>query len=295
VITGELFNLRGGLADGRYSLATLNSLTKYPSIPTYHPVGDRGVLQDVPPVRFHGTVDLTEKIDGANARVISLPDGTVIVGSREELLHARGDLIHNTKLGIVDTLRDLDVIELAADLTGDSILVVFGEVYGHSIGPGKRYSGGTTRTGFRVFDVAYVPVDHLTWEVEHAASWRQHGGQKWFSEVAIDSVARDLGVERVPGLGSVAVEKLPRDVSETHTWLGAQVSASRAVLRVRSGDRVAAEGVVIRGFDADGGRLLAKARFEDYVRTERAWARDGHGAATGTAHPAQADAPIGTS
>lgn len=293
--TGEQFNLRDGLANGRYSLATLNSLTKYPSVPTYHPLGDKGVLQDEPPVQFHGTVDLTEKIDGTNARVIALPDGTVIVGSREELLHARGDLIHNAKLGIADTLLDLGVVEIATGLTGDSILVVYGEVYGHGIGPGKRYCGGTTRTGFRVFDVAYVPVDHLTWEVEHAASWRQHGGQKWFSEVAIDSVARDLGVERVPGLGSVAVEKLPRGIEQTHTWLGTKVPESRAALRARSGDRVAAEGIVLRGFDSDGGRLLAKARFEDYVRTERAWARTGRGAATGPEHPARADAPIGTS
>lgn len=288
MITGEVFNLRRGLADERYSLRTLNSLTKYPEIPTYHPLGARGVLRRHDTVLFTGTVDLTEKIDGTNARVIALPDGTVIVGSREELLHARGDLVWSAQLNIVDTLLDLGVVDRATQLAGDDILVAYGEVYGHGIGPGKRYCGGTTRTGFRVFDVAVVPVDHLTWDVEHASRWRQHGGQRWLTDLAVEATARDLAVERVPVLGSLPAEKLPQLLDETYLWLEKWAGRSRAPLRARDGDQVAAEGVVLRGFDEKGGRRLAKARFEDYIRTFKAWEREGHGAATGTEHPAQA-------
>jgi len=47
---------------------------------------------------------VTEKVDGCNGRIIILPDG-YLIGSREELLHASGDLIFNSDCGIVETLR----------------------------------------------------------------------------------------------------------------------------------------------------------------------------------------------
>ena len=55
-------------------LGRLNSITKYPSIPTYHPMGDRGELRDGP-LPFRGTVIATEKVDGTNSRVILLTSG----------------------------------------------------------------------------------------------------------------------------------------------------------------------------------------------------------------------------
>ncbi|MFI7515873.1 hypothetical protein ACIBVK_20520 [Micromonospora echinofusca] len=54
-----------------------------------------------------GPVTLTEKVDGTNARIVGLPGGAYLIGSREELLYARGDLIGNPALGIVDALRDV--------------------------------------------------------------------------------------------------------------------------------------------------------------------------------------------
>lgn len=58
-------------------------------------------------IEFNGPVTLTEKVDGTNSRIIVLPDGSYLIGSREELLYARGDLIGNPALGIVDALRDV--------------------------------------------------------------------------------------------------------------------------------------------------------------------------------------------
>ena|SRR5688500_17145458 len=148
----DTFDLREWIADGRASLATLNSLTKYPSIPTYHPLGERGQLRDEDPVTFDGVVDLTEKIDGTNARIIVLPDGTTVIGSREELLHARGDLVHSSHLGIVDALARLNLVRDAhlSQASPGLIRVIYGEVYGHGVGPaGRRYAGGSGKTGFR--------------------------------------------------------------------------------------------------------------------------------------------------
>ena len=78
-------------------LNKLNSMTKYPSIPTYHTLGDKGTLLEQT-VSFEGKVVLTEKVDGTNSRIILLPDVNFVLGSREELLFAKGDLIGNPAL-----------------------------------------------------------------------------------------------------------------------------------------------------------------------------------------------------
>ena len=63
-------------------LRLLNSLTKYPSIPTYHTLDPRdGGLTD-PATVFSGDVIATEKVDGTNSRLVLLPDGSYLIGSR---------------------------------------------------------------------------------------------------------------------------------------------------------------------------------------------------------------------
>lgn len=86
-------------------LAKLNSLTKYPSIPTYHALGDKGRLTEQTNVQFGAdeAISVAEKIDGTNARVIILEDG-YIIGSREELLYSSTDLLHNPSQQIVETV-----------------------------------------------------------------------------------------------------------------------------------------------------------------------------------------------
>jgi hypothetical protein len=91
----------------RTDLDKLNSLTKYPSILTYHTLGDKGALQDAVQVPFAGGVLGAEKVDGTNARLIFGPDGSAIVGSREDLLWERRDLIGNPAMGIVAAGRDV--------------------------------------------------------------------------------------------------------------------------------------------------------------------------------------------
>lgn len=70
-------------------------MTKYPSILTYHKLGEKGKLLDEVQVPFDQPAILAEKIDGVNSRIIIFPDGLYIIGSREELLYAKGDLIGN--------------------------------------------------------------------------------------------------------------------------------------------------------------------------------------------------------
>lgn len=73
-------------------LGKLNSMTKYPSILTYHALGDKGVLQDAVQIPFERRIIGTEKVDGTNTRLVFCPDQSVIVGSREDLLWERRDL-----------------------------------------------------------------------------------------------------------------------------------------------------------------------------------------------------------
>jgi len=88
-------------------LRALNSATKYPSILTYHKLGERGRLTDVLNIDPQGSLVVTEKVDGTNTRVIFMPDGYFLIGSREHLLYAKGDLIGNPALGIVESIKDL--------------------------------------------------------------------------------------------------------------------------------------------------------------------------------------------
>ncbi|MEU7933598.1 RNA ligase family protein [Micromonospora echinofusca] len=136
-------------------LRALNSLTKYPSIPTYHALDPRdgGLLAEC--VAFTGPVTLTEKVDGTNARIVVLPDGAYLVGSREELLCARGDLIGNPALGIVDALRDV-AERLSVAATADRVTVFYLEVYGGRVTAASRQYTAERQVGHRLFDVAVL-------------------------------------------------------------------------------------------------------------------------------------------
>lgn len=242
----------------KLDLRRVNSLTKYPSIPTFHTLDPRtGELLDEH-VDFPGVVLVTEKVDGTNGRIITLPDGTWLVGSREELLTARGDLVHNPMLGIVDALRDV-----ADDLTmqDDVIRVFYLEVYGGKIGKqGKHYGPGVGRRLFDVVEVADYE-ELLARPREQISSWREHGGQRFLPELELARWTTD-DVELTPRLSAAL---LPTDVAQVRDWLGDLLPATRAALGDHAPGR--AEGVVVRTLDRSA---VAKIRFEDYDRTLRA-------------------------
>src|SRR5262245_53731373 len=112
-------------------LAKLNSLTKYPSILTYHRLDPRtgGLLEEA--THFSGAVIGTEKVDGTNSRIICLPDGNYLLGSREELLYARRDLIGNPSLGIADALKE--TAERLCTTRRPGITVFYFEVFGGKV------------------------------------------------------------------------------------------------------------------------------------------------------------------
>lgn len=249
------------------SLRAINSLTKYPSIPTYHTLDPRngGLLDST--LAFDGPVIGTEKIDGTNARIILLPDGAYLLGSREELLYASGDLLGNPALGIVDALRPV-AASLPMPMWWDGATVLYLEVYGWKVGAGARHYTRTPQVGWRLFDVATIgpgALDEMQgWPSERIASWRDGGGQTFAGEDNLTGAAAMAGVDVAPRMFTVDAADLPSDIDKTRAWLAEHLPATRAALNgAEPGD---GEGIVLRTPDR---AVIAKARFQDYDRTLR--------------------------
>lgn len=267
---------------------TLNSLTKYPSILTYHALGEKGRLlpQVLSPLPSGPSV-VTEKVDGTNVRLIVAYDGSYILGSREELLTVSGDLIPIPTLNIVRDMRErseriasacsfwhtlaarqqtsLDPIR--ALLPERYVLVLYGELFGGNIGNAARnYTDNSSQTLFRLFDAWSLSADDFERKLhetpEQLSSWREGGdsrinGQPFYSEDQLSLLAQTLELPLTPRL--MVNEPLPTDLEGVDAWLHRVLPAS-----VISGK--AAEGVVVR---SPTRTHITKIRFEDYERTLR--------------------------
>ena len=241
-------------------LGKLNSATKYPSIPTYHALGERGALL-AEHVNFDGqTLIATEKVDGTNSRIILMPDGCYLIGSREELLYARGDLIHNPALGIVDTLKQTaERIVEGVSTPADVITVVSLETYGGKTTAAAKQYTSQREFGYRVFDVSRIALAHLDASREAIAAWRENGGQSFLREQELIELVDSLQLELTPRL---EIRKtLPTTIVETHGWLESMIPTTLVALDDSAGGRP--EGLVVR--TADRSRI-AKIRYEDYQR-----------------------------
>jgi hypothetical protein len=217
-------------------LRKLNSATEYPSIPTYHVLGDKGRLREEVQVSFaNEEVLVTEKLDGTNTRIVVLDDRSYVIGSREELLHARGDIVFNPAMGIVAAVRAIAVADAFAG------------------------SG-------RVVDVVSVMVDELVERLsltaEEIAHRRDGGDQKFIDERELAEHAAIAGVEITPRIDAAA---LPTDLHGTHAWLKS-VLPGETLAPLDADRKGRPEGVVVRTRDR---RAIAKLRFDDYERTLR--------------------------
>jgi hypothetical protein len=218
--------------------ATLNSLTKYPSIPTYHEI-DRGKLSGEAIPFDASDCHVTEKIDGTNGRIVIMPDGDFYIGSREELLHARCDRVINQNLGIVDVLLP-HASRMSEEMTpSKNITVAYGEVYGHAIGSGsKNYTRSTSR-GVRWFDLCVVPVELLSQTPEFAA--------KWHSSIRRGRWSENLPAVVTPLCGELGCLRQEFDRNDAQVE-PSNASAGRArVVLAAAADRVAVDLAVGNG------------------------------------------------
>lgn len=241
-------------------LRALNSASKYPSIFTYHPLGQKGRLVGEEPMRFDGPVALTEKVDGTNARIVKNPDGDWFIGSRENFLTAQGDRVYTPTENIVNVIAGLTEQMIAPT---DGWLVYYMEVYGGNIGAAaKQYTTSKSTFSYRMFDIAHIPDDVLKWPVENIALWRDGGGQDFLPEEELNMHSNISGVPLTPRLGLVQGHQLPQTLEETQHWLN-EFSATTQVAVDHSGHN-GSEGIVLRTLDR---KTIAKARHADYART----------------------------
>jgi hypothetical protein len=246
-------------------LGKLNSMTKYPSILTYHKLGDKGILLPEVQIPFTGRIIGTEKVDGTNARMIFCPDESVLVGSREDLLWERRDLIGNPSMGIVDAIRD-KVHSLYRQLCQpDRIAVYFMEVYGARIGGAAKNYTKADKIGFRLFDVVQLEMEKfaelLSLPNDKIAGWREGGGQSFASADEIIHLAKASGFETVPPLFDMDAAQLPAELAETYEFL---LSFPESRCKLDEQGFGVPEGVVVR---TESRSQIAKIRREDYQRT----------------------------
>lgn len=250
----------------------LNSLTKYPPIPTFHEINIKtGMLDGSKPLDFKGQLaQVTEKIDGTNGRIVVFPDGKFVIGSRENLLACSEDWFLNPELGIVKELwgTATELASMATLTDGIGVRVYFFEVYGGKINGWKNYTK-SEKFGHRLFDVIEFRDEQFIEQMyrtrEDIASWRQHGGQPFVGWDRMLEVAQETNLQRVPTIEhgmdpqGVAFEGLENTLETLEDWFP---GGSAAVLE--SGVQGRPEGVVFKSLD---GGSRAKLRFQDYEST----------------------------
>lgn len=246
-------------------LDRLNSATKYPQILTYHAMKNKtGRLTDSVNMEFSGAVQVTEKVDGANGRIVFCPGGGFVIGSRSEFLTGEGDLIANPAEDIV---KALEGPASRIDMTGSDIAVAYLEVYGSKGAAARQYGNGNT-VSCRLFDVAFIPVNALDGSRSKISGWRDRGGQSFADTSELPEWAARLGVGTVPLIMETDAIRLPMGLTDTEDWLRGVIPHTKVALDDTARGRP--EGVVIRSHDRS---RIAKMRFEDYARTRRGGSR----------------------
>jgi hypothetical protein len=262
------------LTDGY--LAALNSATKYPSIPTYHKLGDKGRLTEELNVDFGvgALVHSTEKIDGTNVRIIIAPDEDWFIGSREHILYAKGDRIGDPAQGIVAAFRRAfrsteDIgHRMRAKIHADSdFIVLYGELFGGKIGKAGPLYRPDGSTDFRLFDCALIPVKRMYEPLDDNAVWRDAGKQLFLPRSDLAGFADAAQFELVPNLSDD--DPLPQSLQETFEWLTFNLPSQVGVNPNGQTDEATtkSEGIVVRSLEPTQPRKIAKIRFEDYERT----------------------------
>lgn len=242
-------------------LERLNSATKYPSIPTYHRLGDRGIPTEQVQVEFGDSrLIFTEKVDGTNGRLIAMPDGDWFIGSREELLTANGDRVPNPAMGLVEALRKYAT---TMSIIARDVTVFYFEAFGGRITAASKQYTGSGAVSSLLFDVALVPLSILEEKTkEQIAQWRDNGGQKFEDEEGLTAWASVLGATMTPRLAGP--DNLPRGANAIEAVLREVTPKTLCSLDDGAGGR--SEGLVVRTRTR---AAIAKLRFEDYAKLNR--------------------------
>jgi hypothetical protein len=260
--------------------ARLNSATKYPSIPTYHIIDPKNGMLSEPVIDFGDQpVQISEKIDGTNARIVILPDQwTWAIGSRENLLSCAENWIHNPELGIVAELAGTatELYDYHYRQGIEEVRVYFFEVYGGRIGQNfMHYSTDKTVFGHRLFDVIEFSDELFKETMSHSredvAGWRERGNQPFVGWDRFLEISQEANLVRAPIIERrQAGEDIPTSLQDALDWM-------REFLLDGSGAKLdpsalgQPEGIVLKSHDR---KVTAKLRIQDYESTLRRQAKE---------------------
>lgn len=243
-----------------YDLKSINSATKYPSILTYHVMGKKGVLQTELNIDFSEETDLniSEKIDGTNSRIVLFPDGDYLIGSREEILYAKGDRIETPTLNIVSYLKDVAEM-LSTNYESELIKVFYFETYGGRITKNSKQYTSDNEVSFRLFDICTFEETMFNKPPEELAKWRDSEGQSFEIQSELIRLTKYLNIDYVPYLGTVS--HIPTDINDTFDML--KNTLPETLAGIGCGGESKPEGIIIKSNDRS---KIAKIRYEDYNR-----------------------------
>lgn len=243
----------------KYGKDKINTLTKYPSILTLHQM-DRGKLKEELSLDMSGVVYATEKIDGTNVRIIMWED-EYLIGSRDNILHYKGDLYFDPAQTIVEGFYNLNIPTVATS----KLTVVFGEYYGGKVSSNsKQY--GTEKTGFRVFDVVeFEDLSVLDLPLEEISRWREHSDGKGglvYGQNFLNLQERTKKFKEYEFVPTIEFPITDYSHSGVLNLLKSCIPTTQVNLTDTAGMKP--EGVVLRNFDRT---KIIKVRYEDYEKT----------------------------
>lgn len=124
------------------NLKELNSLTKYPSILTYHKQKGKGKLIEqlsytTEDLNLEEDLEFTEKVDGTNIRIIILGD-KFLIGTREDIIYAIDTQLETDSYGIINTMKPIAEKIINFDKSENELKVYYFELYGGNIGANKK-------------------------------------------------------------------------------------------------------------------------------------------------------------
>lgn len=251
----------------KYGKEKLNTLTKYPSILTYHVPAEKGVLRPFLAENKSFPEDeqcfITEKLDGANSRIIVF-DNDYIIGSRILFLYAKGDRFGDPTLNIVNTVKPYAEI-MAETLKHQNkyVYVIFGETYGGNITLGSANYTIDRSLSFRVFDIVALPLKKietlLSYDIEKIMIWRENKNTYFKNVDEVKKISDECKMTTVPYMDVVKGSDMPVTLEDTHDWLK-QYYTTRAGIN----NHGMSEGVVVRTKDR---KLIRKIRINNYEKT----------------------------
>lgn len=255
------------------NLDKINSMTKYPEIPTRHVMVEKGMLSTdvgvgLTPDKFY---QATEKVDGTNTRMVFIKsryECDYLIGSREEILYAKGDRVHNMQMEIVPNLKKMAesiANQLVDEDACNGLYTIWGELYGGKMPAAKQYTKDKTVYAYRCFDMMYLdPVEYINvmkMPVEEISSWRRHGKQPFYSLAKLSQFRANYNIPGVPVVGMVFGRNVPTGIEDSYKFL-ANFRTTLAGIDFMGNS----EGIVLRAMDGTHTEIV-KMRFEDYEKT----------------------------